>query len=111
MSFVSTAITVFSLLLLFHAGYSAYEFSHYLKHLTVNSNATLPIDIITETIVATCLFALGQVFGADKLRPVSFAKWAKGLEREGKSPFAFLERRPGYMNVTKLREEYASTKK
>ncbi|KAJ8101884.1 magnesium transporter [Lipomyces tetrasporus] len=111
MSFVSTTVTVLSLLLLFHAGYSAYEFSHYLKHLTVNSDATVPLDIIAETIVATALFAFGQVLGAKQLEPVSFAKWAKGLEREGKSPFAFLERRPGYMNVTKLRDEYASAKK
>ncbi|KAK9237408.1 magnesium transporter [Lipomyces kononenkoae] len=110
MSAVSTVITVLSLVLLFHAGYSAYEFSHYIKHLAANANATLPVDIVAETVVATALFALGQVLAANKLQPVEFAKWAKGLEREGKSPFASLEQRPGFMNVNKLREEYASTK-
>ncbi|KAK9370652.1 magnesium transporter [Lipomyces kononenkoae] len=110
MSFVPTVITVFSLVLLFHAGYSAYEFSHYVKHLAANANATLPVDIVAETVAATALFAFGQVLGANKLKSVAFAKWAKGLEREGKNPFASLEQRPGFMNVRKLREEYASTK-
>jgi hypothetical protein len=48
------------------------------------------VQLITETIVATGLFALGQVLGADQLMPVSFAKWAKGLEREGKRYVAII---------------------
>ncbi|KAK9461141.1 magnesium transporter [Lipomyces oligophaga] len=107
MSALSTGITVLSLLLLLHAAYSAHEFSHYVKYL-IGRNDTLPIDIVVEAIVATALFSFAQVISARKLQPISFSKWAKNMEFEGRSPFAFLERRPGFLDVGKARESYKS---
>ncbi|KAK7203070.1 magnesium transporter [Myxozyma melibiosi] len=106
MTALSKFVTTISLLLLAHAGFSAYEFSHYLKHLTIKSNASLPADIIVETVVAIALFGLGQVIAAPTLQPVSFAKWAKQVEKEGNSPFAYLERRAGFVNIQQIRSDY-----
>ncbi|KAK9378740.1 magnesium transporter [Kockiozyma suomiensis] len=111
MSALSNIITAISLLLLCHAGFSAYEFSHYLKHLTIKSNASLPIDIIVETLFSISLFGVGQVLAAPKLQPVSFAKWAKQMEKDGNSPFAYLERRPGFANIQKIRADYKDESK
>ncbi|KAK9481132.1 magnesium transporter [Lipomyces japonicus] len=105
----ATALIGFALVLLAHAGYSAYEFSHYLKHLTI-TDANLPVDIIVETIVATVLFSFGIVLNAPQLQPVEFAKYAKILEKDGRSPFAFLENRLGYADLKKLRDVYADDK-
>ncbi|KAK9450379.1 magnesium transporter [Limtongia smithiae] len=108
MTAVSRLLTVFSLVLLAHAGFSAYEFSHYVKHLAIKIDAPLPIDIIAETIVGAILFALAQVIAAPKLQPVLYSKWAKALERDRKGPYTFLEARPNYLNIHELRAKYAA---
>ncbi|KAK9455569.1 magnesium transporter [Dipodascopsis uninucleata] len=104
MSAASNLLVAISLIFLAHAGYSAYEFSHYLKHVKVVSSATLPIDIMVEAIVATVLFSLGMVLTAPSLQPVAFAKWTKAMEHEGRNPYIFLETKPGFADITGLRK-------
>ncbi|KAJ5682219.1 hypothetical protein N7462_005384 [Penicillium macrosclerotiorum] len=105
MSFLSRVVTLFGLVLLAHAGYSAHE------HTVLFSAriATLPHDIIVETLVAVVVVSVGLVLGADKLKPVGWRDWAGEIERDGgaRNPYLGLEERYGFWDVRAKRKEFA----
>ncbi|KAJ5180616.1 hypothetical protein N7492_003826 [Penicillium capsulatum] len=106
MAFLSRVVTLFGLVLLAHAGYSAHE------HTVLFSNASaaaVPQDIIVETLVAVVVVSLGLVLGAEKLKPVSWRDWAGEIERNGgaRNPYMGLEERYGFWDIRAKRKEFA----
>lgn len=85
--------------------------------------ASLPVDIVIETVVATVVILFGLVLGTPPLRPIQWNVWAGKLEREGEegfldndgevnkdyvgNPFRILETRPGFVDIRKQRKEFA----
>ena len=81
------------------------------------------MDIRIETIVATLVVCCGLVLGSPSLRPVRWNVWAGKIEREGQAgfvdgagevekdyrgnPFAYMESRPGFVDIRKQRREFA----
>lgn len=73
--------------------------------------------------MATLVICLGLVLGSPTLRPVHWNVWAGKIEREGKAgfldgsgevekdyrgnPFAFLEARPGFIDIRRQRREFS----
>jgi len=98
------------LLLLVHAGYSAHEFSTVYGHQHPTGSSILPLDIQIETVVSVLLVSLGLVAGAERLKPISWSKWAGNIEREGggANPFLGLEERAGFLDIRAKRAEFAS---
>lgn len=47
------------------------------------------------------LVSLGLVAGAERLKPISWSKWAGNIEREGggANPFLGLEERAGFVDI------------
>ncbi|KAJ9609747.1 hypothetical protein H2200_006075 [Cladophialophora chaetospira] len=107
MALVSRLLVLVGLLSLFHAAYSAHEFSA--LSLKLHKNAALPLDIKLETLGSVLLACLGLVLGSDSLKPVSWSAWAGQIEREGGSanPFRGLEERVGFMDIRAQRREFA----
>ena len=86
--------------------------------------ASLPTDIVLETIVATLVTIAGLVLSTGSLRPIRWREWAGKIEREGEdgfrkdggtgeverdfvgNPFRFLETRPGFVDIRKQRREF-----
>ncbi|KAL2835889.1 magnesium transporter, partial [Aspergillus pseudoustus] len=84
MGFVPRIITLFGLVLLAHAGYSAHEHTVLYSNVHLSSSSTsLPQDIVVEALVSLLIVSTGLVLGAEKLKPVSWSEWAKEVEREG----------------------------
>ncbi|KAK4165823.1 magnesium transporter [Cladorrhinum sp. PSN259] len=132
MTFISKAITTFGGILLAHACYSAQEHSA-LQSFRATSTAaltagpaaaaSLPVDIVLETIVSTFIILLGLVLGTRPLRPIQWREWAGKIEREGEegfkdsngdvnkdyigNPFAIFESRPNFVDIRKQRKEFA----
>jgi len=115
------AITVFGVLLLTHACYSAHEHSSLTaRSFTVSSTSPtasshttqLPLDISLETIVSVLLICVGLVLGAEELKPISWRVWAGKVEREkgkpdgARNPFEGLEERAGFMDIRAKRKEF-----
>ncbi|KAK9473265.1 magnesium transporter [Dipodascopsis tothii] len=105
MDYVSKAITFLGFLAVLHGGYSMYEFSHYLKQMTV-AGGVVPADIVIETLVGTALVSIGLVFGVGSLKEISFSRYTKECELDDKNPFAFLETRPGFIDISALRSQH-----
>lgn len=75
-----------------------------------------------EAIVATLVVCFGLVSGSQTLRPIQWNIWAGKIEREGDtgfldgsgevdkdfrgSPFAFLQSRPGFVDIRRQRREF-----
>ncbi|CAI7596722.1 unnamed protein product [Penicillium pancosmium] len=97
MSFLSKLVTLFGLVLLTHAGYSAHEHTVLFN----NTRLALPHDIIVETLVAVVIVSIGLVLGADKLKPISWRDWAGQIERDGgaRNPYLGLEERYGFWDI------------
>jgi len=94
------------MLSLFHAAYSAHEFSSLSNK--VHTTASLPLDIQIETIAAVFLSCFGLVLGSQSLKPISWSTWAGKIEREGQvNPFQSLENRAGFMDIRAKRKEFA----
>lgn len=86
--------------------------------------ASLPADIVVETLVATLLTIVGLVLSSGSLRPIRWREWAGKIEREGEdgfrsdggtgevekdyvgNPFRYLETRPGFVDVRRQRREF-----
>ncbi|OQD69991.1 hypothetical protein PENDEC_c028G05727 [Penicillium decumbens] len=105
MSFLSRLTTLFGLVLLAHAGYSAHEHTV----LFSNTRLALPQDIIVETLVAVVVVSVGLVLGAEKLKPISWRDWAGEIERDGgaRNPYLSLEERYGFWDIRAKRKEFA----
>ncbi|RJE19957.1 hypothetical protein PHISCL_07697 [Aspergillus sclerotialis] len=110
MGFLSRLTTIFGLILLSHAGYSAHE------HTVLFSNArystaspALPQDIVIEALVSLIIVSLGLVLGAEQLKPISWSVWAGQIEKEGgaRNPYRRLEERPGFIDIRAKRKEFA----
>ncbi|KAL4886533.1 magnesium transporter [Aspergillus karnatakaensis] len=97
MAFITRIITLFGLVLLAHAGYSAHEHTV----LYTSSSTALPQDIVIEALVSMVIVTTGLVLGAEKLKPVSWSEWAKEVEAEGdeRNPYARLEQRYSFWDV------------
>jgi len=100
-------LVLVGILSLFHAAYSAHEFSTLSTKL--HKNAALPLDIKLETLVSVFMACFGLVLGSEPLKPVSWSAWAGQIEREGgeMNPFRSLEERVGFMDIRKQRREFA----
>ncbi|KAL4872760.1 hypothetical protein BDV12DRAFT_193104 [Aspergillus spectabilis] len=110
MAFISRLITLFGLVLLAHAGYSAHEHTVLYSNVHFSSSSTaLPQDIVIETLVSLVIVTTGLVLGAEKLKPVSWSEWAKEVEREGdeRNPYMRLEQRYNFWDVKAKRKEFA----
>ncbi|KAL2430652.1 hypothetical protein ABEF95_012290 [Exophiala dermatitidis] len=106
MSVLSRLLVLVGLLSLFHAAYSAHEFS--ILSTKYHKNAPLPLDIKLETLISVSLACLGLILGSESLKPVSWNEWAGKIEREGEpNPFRGLEDRAGFMDIRKERREFA----
>ncbi|KIX04867.1 uncharacterized protein Z518_05738 [Rhinocladiella mackenziei CBS 650.93] len=107
MSVLSRLLVLVGLLSLFHAAYSAHEFSTLSTKL--HKNATLPLDIKLETLISVFLACFGLVLGSEPLKPVSWSAWAGKIEKEGgPNPFRGFEERVGFMNIRAQRKEFAN---
>ncbi|KAJ5247169.1 Magnesium transporter [Penicillium chermesinum] len=104
MGFVSRIVTLFGLVLLAHAGYSAHE------HTVLSSNAAaaIPQDIIIETLAAVIFVSAGLVLGSENLKPISWRDWAGEIERDGgaRNPYAALEERYSFWDIRAKRKEF-----
>ncbi|GKZ18223.1 hypothetical protein AbraIFM66951_000396 [Aspergillus brasiliensis] len=114
MGFISRVITLFGLVLLAHAGYSAHEHTLLysntgISSATTSSSTALPLDIVIEALASLVLVSAGLVLGADKLKPISWSEWAGQIEREGggRNPYLRLEERYGFWDVRAKRKEFA----
>ncbi|RAK72928.1 membrane magnesium transporter family protein [Aspergillus fijiensis CBS 313.89] len=122
MGFFSRLLTLFGLVLLAHAGYSAHEHTLLTSstsssrlnplHSTTTTTTTtthLPPDIIIEALVSLIVVSVGLVLGTEKLKPISWSEWAGQIEREGKGrhPYRRLEERYGFWDVRAKRKEFA----
>ncbi|KAL2818284.1 magnesium transporter [Aspergillus granulosus] len=110
MGFISRIITLFGLVLLAHAGYSAHEHTVLYSNVHLSSSSTsLPQDIVVEALVSLLIVSTGLVLGAEKLKPVSWSEWAKEVEREGlgRNPYVRLEERYSFWDVRAKRKEFA----
>ncbi|KAJ5767199.1 uncharacterized protein N7511_004815 [Penicillium nucicola] len=107
MSFLARLVTLFGLVLLGHAGYSAHE--HTVLYSNISSTV-LPHDIIAETLVSVLIVSIGLVLGAEKLKPVSWRDWAGAIERDGgaRNPFLSLEERYAFWDIRAKRKEFAN---
>lgn len=84
---------------------------------------SIPTDIVLETLFSVLLLCAGVVLGSPDLQPIQWNVWAGRLERSkeartvsavgvgGGNPFAALEERPGFLDIRKMREEFAALKK
>ncbi|KAL6800483.1 magnesium transporter [Trichoderma sp. SZMC 28012] len=122
MAWLSRPLTVIGLVILAHGCYSAHEHtvlsSTSVQHPTSPSATSLPLDIYIETIAATLLICLGLVLGSGTPEPIQWHTWAGKIEREGDStsgdadkelrsnPFNALEARSGFINISKLRNDF-----
>ena len=63
--------------------------------------ATLPQDIIVETLISVLVVSIGLVLGADKLKPISWRDWAGEIERDGgaRNPYVGLEERYNFWDI------------
>ncbi|UNI15284.1 hypothetical protein JDV02_001827 [Purpureocillium takamizusanense] len=129
MTWTSRAVTLAGLVFLAHSCYSAQEHFALSSALSKraasqqHSEASMPIDIRIEAVVATLIICLGLVLGSQTLRPVQWNVWAGKIEREGPagfvdgsgqverdyrgSPFGVLESRPGFVDIRKQRRDFA----
>ncbi|KAJ5127218.1 Magnesium transporter [Penicillium atrosanguineum] len=105
MSFISRVVTLFGLVLLAHAGYSAHEHTVLFN----NTRLALPQDIIVETLIAVVIVSVGLVLSADKLKPISWRDWAGQIEQNGgaRNPYLSLEERYGFWDIRAKRKEFA----
>jgi hypothetical protein len=107
MGLVSRLLVFVGLISLFHAAYSAHEFST--LSIKLHKNAELPLDIKLETLISVFLSCVGLVIGSEPLKPVSWRVWAGKVEKEGApNPFRGLEERPGFMDIRAQRKEFAN---
>ncbi|KAH8889521.1 hypothetical protein GQ53DRAFT_652512 [Thozetella sp. PMI_491] len=131
MTWISNSVTLFGVVLLAHACYSAQEHSALQSFRAATStltssaavSASLPVDITIETVVATLVLCVGLVVGSPPLRPIQWRVWAGKVEREGEegfkgsdgevnkdylgNPFKALESRPGFIDIRKQRKDFA----
>ncbi|KAJ5902188.1 Magnesium transporter [Penicillium taxi] len=106
MGFLARLVTLFGLVLLTHAGYSAHEHTVLISASAVTD---IPQDIIIETLVAVLIVSVGLVLGAEKLKPVSWRDWAGEIEKEGgaRNPYMPLEERYAFWDIRAKRKEFA----
>ncbi|KAJ5158630.1 Magnesium transporter [Penicillium coprophilum] len=106
MSFLSRVVTLFGLVLIAHAGYSAHEHTVLYSN---NTSTALPQDIIIETLVSVLIVSIGLVLSAQKLKPISWREWAGEIERNGgaRNPYLSLEERYGFWDIRTKRKEFA----
>ncbi|KAJ5904391.1 hypothetical protein N7504_006774 [Penicillium tannophilum] len=109
MSFLSRVVTLFGLVLLVHAGYSAHEHTVLFSNTNIAAIATIPSDIVVETLAAVLAVSIGLVLGAEKLKPISWRDWAGEIERDGgaRNPYMGLEERFGFWDIRAKRKEFA----
>ncbi|KAJ5752617.1 Magnesium transporter [Penicillium odoratum] len=109
MSFLSRVATLFGLVLLVHAGYSAHEHAVLFSNANIAAIASLPGDIIVETLAAVLAVSIGLVLGAEKLKPISWRDWAGEIERDGgaRNPYLGMEERYGFWDIRAKRKEFA----
>ncbi|KAJ5578020.1 uncharacterized protein N7459_006984 [Penicillium hispanicum] len=109
MSFLARLVTLFGLVLLAHAGYSAHEHTVLSSNSRLAAASTLPQDIIAETLAAVVVVSVGLVLGAEKLKPISWRDWAGEIERDGgaRNPYLGLEERYGFWDIRAKRKEFA----
>ena len=67
----------------------------------LSAAASLPQDIVVETLVAVLVVSIGLVLGAEKLKPISWRDWAGEIERDGgaRNPYLALEERYGFWDI------------
>ncbi|KAJ5717331.1 Magnesium transporter [Penicillium malachiteum] len=109
MSFLSRLVTLFGLALLAHAGYSAHEHTVLFSNASISAVATLPQDIIAETLISVLVVSIGLVLSAEKLKPISWRDWAGQIERDGgaRNPYIGLEERYSFWDIRAKRKEFA----
>ncbi|RAH87552.1 hypothetical protein BO86DRAFT_444489 [Aspergillus japonicus CBS 114.51] len=120
MGFFSRVLTLFGLVLLAHAGYSAHEHTLLTSsassarltnplQTTTTTTTHLPPDIIIEALVSLIIVSVGLVLGTETLKPISWSEWAGQIEREGKGrhPYRRLEERYAFWDVRAKRKEFA----
>lgn len=68
---------------------------------SISAVATLPQDIIVETLISVLVVSIGLVLGADKLKPISWRDWAGEIERDGgaRNPYVGLEERYNFWDI------------
>ncbi|KAI9759031.1 MAG: hypothetical protein M4579_002620 [Chaenotheca gracillima] len=142
MPFLSKSLLGFGGVLLAHACYSAHEHTTLTATTSTtpiltssnssstptdplasaaNTAATLPLDIILETLISVLLLCAGIVMASPALRPINWRVWAGRIEREGVgldgepgkdgqaqgvNPFRALEERVGFWDVRAKRKEF-----
>ncbi|OJJ49752.1 hypothetical protein ASPZODRAFT_1020383 [Penicilliopsis zonata CBS 506.65] len=109
MGFFSRLITLFGLVLLGHAGFSAHEHTVLSSNARLTASPALPLDIVIEALVSLVIISLGLVLGAEKLKPVSWSVWAGQIEKEGgaRNPYRRLEERYSFWDIRAKRKEFA----
>ncbi|BFZ65464.1 hypothetical protein YB2330_006637 [Saitoella coloradoensis] len=109
-SSTARALITIALVILFHAGYSAYEHRAFQKSVGRTAVGRLPIDIIVEALIAATIFSFGVVLSADALKPIKWREWNAVCEKEGSSTLQYLDTRPGFIDIRQRRKEYATGK-
>ena len=107
--------------------YSAYEhsLSHSPSDLDIKPDlASLPTDIVIETIFSVSLLCVGIVLASPPLRPIEWRVWAEQVEKDERrpkgqrlfesdggvvpiNPYRWLEERKGFWDVKGNRKEFA----
>ncbi|KAF2207499.1 hypothetical protein CERZMDRAFT_102395 [Cercospora zeae-maydis SCOH1-5] len=126
-------VNLAGLVFLSHAVYSSYEHSllpssalptpsSSILPSMLDPKISIPTDIVLETLFSVLLLCVGVVLGSPDLQPIHWNVWAGRLERSkearavqavgvgGGNPFAALEERPGFLDIRKMRDEFAALK-
>lgn len=91
-----------------YRGYSAHEHTVLFSNTNIAAIATLPSDIVVETLAAVLAVSIGLVLGAEKLKPISWRDWAGEIERDGgaRNPYMGLEERFGFWDIRVSNSNY-----
>ena len=87
---------------------------------SLDPKINIPLDITLETILSVFLLCVGVVLGSSDLKPIRWNVWAGKMERSkearkmtelgvgGGNPYAYLEDRPGFLDIRGKRTEFAA---
>lgn len=109
---ISKLLLLASAIFFIHSAYSVYEFLDLAKHATSSSPSPIsykgiPLDVKLEVLLALILGCGSQIIGAvGTLKPIRFAGAVSELQAKGDNPFARLESRPVFQDITAKRREY-----
>lgn len=117
-----SALPVISSLALLHAGYSSWEYTQLTK--THSIGICFPQDIALEVVISLALFLVhtflfnktekelslvdqGRIIQRTKLRPLLMKDAVVDEEIKGGNIFKIVDTRAGFIDIVRLREEFA----